>query len=300
MHIVSIVLLLGSKLSDLLIFIQSISVHTVRDAWQPQGTSCALLASWAISCLLAIIIPVSKWSSERNSYYASQGSYVEYQQQQRQYEEQQKAAEEGGYYYGAATTQCKWWNFTCRKGLNNYQQYNENGEQDERYYEQMQIRASMPNWFFFFGGKLEEDDRERQEMGLGQSNGSMMFVYLWTVFIFIGLAVFGWITLYKGRDRMGLIVALSIFCQFALLNLITTVGAIGTDNRDFEDSIYGWYGQFSVLLAYTDFWMMLHTFGFALVLALTRCLDKRRTVSKDEIQMGYQGADESSARGDVV
>lgn len=158
----------------------------------------------------------------------------------------------------------------------------------------------MPNWFFFFGGKLEEDDREMEDMGVGQSQANMKFVYLWTVFIFIGLAIFGWITLYKGRDRMGLIVALTIFCQFALLNLITTVGAIGTDNRDLEDSIYGWYGQFSVLLGYTDFWMMLQTFGFAVVLAITRCMDKNRSASKDEIQMGYVGADENVARDGVA
>eukprot|EP00985_Skeletonema_marinoi_P017247 scaffold9381_cov73-Skeletonema_marinoi.AAC.1 len=45
----------------------------LRDAWQPQGTSTAMLASWALSCLLALIIPVAKWATERNSYYAYQG-----------------------------------------------------------------------------------------------------------------------------------------------------------------------------------------------------------------------------------
>eukprot|EP00985_Skeletonema_marinoi_P009242 scaffold4271_cov123-Skeletonema_marinoi.AAC.10 len=48
-------------------------VDAVRDAWQPQGTSTAMLASWALSCLLALIIPVAKWATERNSYYAYQG-----------------------------------------------------------------------------------------------------------------------------------------------------------------------------------------------------------------------------------
>lgn len=237
---------------------------------------------------------MSKWAKERNSYYAYQGKYNEYNQQQRQYEEQQKAAEEGYYYSGV--TQCKWWNFKCRQNVNNYQLYNENGEMDERAYEQMQMRSMMPGWFFFFGGKLEEDDRQREEMGYGQSQGNMIFVYLWTVFIFIGLAIFGWITLYKGRDRMGLIIALSIFCQFALLNLITTVGAIESDDRFFEDSTYGWFGQISVLLAYTDFWMMIQTFAFAVLLLITRCVDKRRGATQEEIQMGYRGADEAAIR----
>lgn len=274
----------------------------LRDAWQPQGTSGVMLASWAISCFLALIIPVAKWGRERGNYYNYQGQYNEYEQQQRQYEQQQEAAE-NGYYYGA--TECQWWNFRCRSNMNNYQQYANNGEdQDERYYEQMQLRASMPNWFFFFGGKLEEDDREREEMGVTQSQGNMKFVYFWSIFMFIGLAVYGWMTLYKDGDRMGLIIALAIFGQFALLNLITTVAAVSTDDRDMEDSIYGWYGQFSVLLAYTDFWMMLQTFGFAVVLGVIRYMDTKKaaTTSEDqeEIQMGYQGADDNAAAGDAV
>lgn len=256
-----------------------------------------MLASWALSCFLALIIPVSKWASERNNYYNYQGKYNEYEQQQRQYEQQQN----GEYYYGA--TQCQWWNFRCRSNMMNNNQ-NDDGNQDERYYEQMQLRASMPSWFFFFGGKLEEDDRQREEMGLTQSQGNMKFVYFWSILMFIGLAVYGWMTLYKGQDRMGLIIALAIFGQFALLNLITTVGAVSTDDRDMEDSIYGWYGQFSVLLAYTDFWMMLQTFGFAAVLLITRYMDKKKAASEsqdqEEIQMGYQGADDNAEAGDAV
>lgn len=161
----------------------------------------------------------------------------------------------------------------------------------------------MPNWFFFFGGKIEEDDRQREEMGMTNSEGNMKFVYAWSILMFIGLAVYGFMTLYKGQDRMGLIIALVIFGNFALLNLITSVGAVSTDNRDLEDSIYGWYGQFAVLLAYTDFWMMLHTFGFAVVLAVMNLLDKKKAVTQDqdEIQMGYQGgADDDDAAGGAV
>ena len=271
------------------------SMSALRASWAP-ASSVAILAAWAISCFLAIIIPVSKWSSERNSYYNYTGKYNEYEQQQRQYEQQQN----GNYY---AVTPCQWWNFSCRSNANAYQQFNNNGNQDERYYEQMQLRASMPNWFFFFGGKIEEDDRQREEMGLTNSEGNMKFVYAWSILMFIGLAVYGFVTLYKGQDRMGLIIALVIFGNFALVNLITSVGAVSTDNRDLEDSIYGWYGQFAVLLAYTDFWMMLHTFGFAVVLAVMNLLDKKKAVTQDqdEIQMGYQGgADDDDAAGGAV
>ena len=55
----------------------------LRDAFQPaQGTSGFLLLGWAISGILAIIIPVSKWSAERNKYYGYYGQYNAYEQQQ--------------------------------------------------------------------------------------------------------------------------------------------------------------------------------------------------------------------------
>lgn len=140
--------------------------------------------------------------------------------------------------------------------------------------EQAQMQAMLPGWYFFFGGAIEEDDREREEMGMGQNNGSMKFVYICTIIMFLGLSVFGFRSMYAGKDRMGVIVALLIFGQFSLMNLLTTVqGTIETDNRFFEDSIYGWFGQWSVLVAYTDFWLMLHCFIFAGLLGLLRCLD---------------------------
>ena len=130
--------------------------------------------------------------------------------------------------------------------------------------------------YTMMGGKIEGDEREREERGIGQSNGTMIFVYAWSLIMFIGLTIYGWRKLTNGQDRMGLIVALLIFCQFSLLNLLTTVqGAIETDNAFFENSVYGWYGQHSVLVAYSDFWMMLHCFIFAGLLGLLRCLDRK-------------------------
>ena len=85
---------------------------------------------------------------------------------------------------------------------------------------------------------------------------------------------------------MGLIFALVTFGIFTLMNLLTTVqGTIETDNRFFEDSIYGWFGQWAVLTAYTDFWMICHCFFFALLLGVLKVLDMRakRDVEKEEL-----------------
>jgi len=138
--------------------------------------------------------------------------------------------------------------------------------------------------YFFFGGEIEQDDREREEMGMGKNEGSMKFVYAWLIVMFFGLTVFAMRSMWVGRDRLGLIVSLLIFGQFSLLNLLTSIQAISSDNRDLEDSVYGWYGQYSVLLAYTDFWIMLHCFLAAGALGLLRCFDKRKASKAEAVQ----------------
>ena len=45
----------------------------LRDGWAKRGSSGFLLAAWAISSLLVTIVPLCKWSAERNSYYAYYG-----------------------------------------------------------------------------------------------------------------------------------------------------------------------------------------------------------------------------------
>ncbi|KAL7533912.1 hypothetical protein ACHAXR_007669 [Thalassiosira sp. AJA248-18] len=278
----------------------------LRQKFQPSGeTSGALLFGWLLSSFLAIIIPVSKWAAERNRYHKYYGQYNEYEQQQRQYEEQANGNyNNNGSYYNL----CSWWDLKCKYRMHRYQQqygnYNNNGDNGGGSNDQ-QMRAMLPSWYFFFGGSLEDDEREREEMGMSSNEGSMKFVYVCTIMMFIGLSVFGYRSMYAGKDRMGVIVALLIFGQFSLMNLLTTVqGTVETDNRFFEDSIYGWFGQWSVLVAYTDFWLMLHCFGFAGFLGLLRCLDKKaqQDVSNDvaaedsefNMEMGYRQEDQDS------
>lgn len=279
----------------------------MREQFQPEGTSGYLLAGWALSSLLALIIPVSKWAAERNRYYSYYGQYNEYQQQQNQYEEQGNGNYNGNYNGNNYYNMCSWWDIKCRYQMRRYQQMygnnnnnNNNGGNGDQ--EQAQMRAMMPGWYFFFGGAVEEDDRDREEMGLSSNNGSMKFVYACTIVMFIGLSIFGFRAMYSGKDRMGIIVALLIFGQFSLMNLLTTVqGTIETDDRFFEDSVYGWFGQWSVLVAYTQFWLMLHCFIFAGMLGLLRCLDKKaqRDVAAGEnveesMEMGYSKQEEDS------
>lgn len=257
-----------------------------REKFQPEGASGILLFSWLLSSILALLIPLSKWAAERNRYHKYYGQYVEYENQQRQYEEQANGNYNGGY-----ASLCSWWDVRCKYQMRRYQQqYGNNGDGGGQ--EDQQMRAMLPGWYFFFGGAVEEDERQREEMGMGQDNGSMKFVYVMTMLMFIGMAVFGFRSMYAGKDRAGVIFALVIFGMFSLMNLLTTVqGTVETDNRFFEDSVWGWWGQWSVLVAYTDFWIALHCFGFAGFLGLLRCLDKRAQKDADQedavVEMGY-------------
>jgi len=242
----------------------------LRERFQPvEGTSVILLLGWLVSAALAVIIPVSKWAAERNKYHRYYGQYNEYNYQQE--------GNNGNYnnYNGNNNMYsqfCSWWDFQCRYRVGRYQQMYGNGEGGQ---EEGQMRAMLPGWYFFFGGSIEQDG-EGEEGSTRKNEGSMQFVYAMTVIMFLGLTVFGYRSMYAGKDRMGVIAALLIFGTFSLLNLVTTVqGTVETDNRFFENSIYGWFGQWSVLVAYTDFWLCLHCFLFAGALGLMGCFDKR-------------------------
>jgi len=248
----------------------------LRERFQPvEGTSGLLLLGWLASATLAVIIPVSKWSAERSKYHRYYGQYNEYEYQQQQYENQNNGNYNNNYNgnNNRYSQLCSWWDFQCRYRVGRYQQMYGNGDGGQ---EEGQMRAMLPGWYFFFGGSIDQDDRDGEEGGMGKNEGSMKFVYTMTIIMFLGLTVFGFRTMYAGKDRMGVIAALLIFGTFSLMNLLTTVqGTVETDNRFFENSIYGWFGQWSVLVAFTDFWLCLHCFLFAGALGVMGCLDKR-------------------------
>jgi hypothetical protein len=247
----------------------------LREKWQP-GTSNYLLFAWALSSLLAAIIPVVKWTSERNSYFSYYGEYKLYEMQQKQYEQQANGNWNGSYY-----NSCGWWDFKCKYQakvyLATYGNNNGGNQQGGGGNENNQMRAVLPGWYYLFGGSIEMDQRQREEMGLtGPEEGGMKFVFACTIIMFIALAAYGFRTMYTGKDRSGLIFSLIMFGMFTIMNLLTTVqGTIETDDRFFEDSVYGWFGQWAVLVAYTDFWLIIHCFSFALLLGVLKLLDMK-------------------------
>lgn len=227
------------------------------------------VSAWIVGGVLAMIIPVIHWNRKKQEYYDYTGYQIEYENAQRDYEEANGDNNDGnGNYY---SSNCSWWQWQCKKNAYAYQQANGDGDEDE---------IQVPNWYLFIGGQTEEQRRQAEENGeLGQtSSGALKFVYWWTLLLFVLILVYGAAVLIKRKDARVVVFGLVLFAQFALmLLLLMGQGVIETDDRDLEDSVYGWHGQMGVLLAYTAFWMYLYCILFAVALVVRLLLAYRRS-----------------------
>ena len=236
--------------------------------------------SWLVSSFAAVIIPVIVWSTKRAAYYNRVGYALEAEEKQRQYyqnQEQNNNNNANGNYY-STYKECGWWNWACKKRQYYYatMQENNNGE----------YREQLPGWYIVFGGVddsdemrrwKEENTGQRAEEGQQRSEGGMKFVYALTLIMFVALVAYGVLTIGKRQSRGNLMVFLAVTCFVAFTNLIMAAnGAISNDDRDLENSYYGWYGQMGVLLVYTDFWIMLFSFGYLVAFQVHNFLARKR------------------------
>lgn len=154
----------------------------------------------------------------------------------------------------------------CRLNQFNYRQ-NADGNNNNNNNGEYQL--SFPNWFVFFGGTTEEDRRWQEEQGnnLGESSGATKFVYAWSLVMFCFILFYGGFVLVKNRTVGPLLIMMIMFFQFSILAMVLICqGVLMTDDRDLEDSIYGWYGQIGVLMVYTNTGFAWFCFVFAAVL----------------------------------
>lgn len=178
--------------------------NVTKDPWP-------VLAVWLIGGLLSVIIPVLKWNAAKQDYYDSYGYAIEYEQQQRAYEEQQNGNDNNNNNNWYNYPSCHWWQYKCRLNQFNYRQNadgnnnNDNGD----------YQITYPNWFIFFGGTTEEDQRWKEEQGeaLGESTGATKFVYAWGIVMFVSILFYGSFVLVKRRAVGPLIIMLCMFFQ---------------------------------------------------------------------------------------
>jgi len=223
-----------------------------------------ILGVWLLAGILSATIPLMQWGVNRGKYYSAYGYYIAYENEQREYEEAQNQNDDqnndnANYYYRA----CSWWNARCRMQQYKYAMYDEDGGNGDGYQE------TLPAWYIFLGGQTEEMQRweeentgQRAEDNMSAATSGQKFVYAWTLIMFLALLSFGVYTFVKpfAGARRNLLVLLVVFAQFSLINLITSAqGMISQEDRAFENSPYGWYGQIGVLMTYTHFWFLLFT-----------------------------------------
>jgi hypothetical protein len=245
---------------------------------------------WLVCGILSLAIPSGKIDGRKDYYYSTTGRYVEYENQQRQYENQQNQQNNNGNnnYYSVYPT-CKWYQVKCRNSQYYYRAQNGNGDKNDMVY--------TPDWYRFIGGgqNSEEDRRFYEEMGINynadEPSGAMKFVHAWTIVMFVGLLAYGAFVLLTGRSLLGLIVLCAVFAQFSLLQIVLCgQGVISSDNRQIEDTIYGWWGQAGVAQVYLDFGVFLFCTVFGVIFSiqgiLRICMSRRAATSsklEDEV-----------------
>jgi len=241
-------------------------------------------ASWVLSGLLAIFIPVITWSVQRGAYYDAYGYAMELEEKQRQYYENQEENNNNNQnnYYNYYK-ECSWFNWPCRKRQYYLASMDDRNDQDGN-------QQTLPGWFIFFGGADNSENMQRwreENTGVRASTvtpSGLKFVYTWTLFMFIGLYVYGTFSLAKKHSVSNLVTLLGVSASLGLMNMIMAVqGIISNDDRDMEDSYYGWYGQIGVLMTYTYFWIMIFSIGFLSAFGVQSYLNKRAQTADQEV-----------------
>jgi hypothetical protein len=273
-----------------------------------------LLLAWLLFGTAALLVPSLQWHLHRSSHYNSYGIYVEYEQQQREYEEAQNNNDDGNNnnnngnnsYYGIYK-ECGGWNFVCKTQQEKYAQ-TYFGEDDDGYDDNGNPVSdeSIPWWFTMMSsnsnsnGGQSEAMKRWQEENTGQRQedndeneakatvGEILVVsYLMVALLFT--VSYGARKLYHQGNAeesssstpttRGIIVALVVVANLLLLNLLLVPSLISVEERDMEDSIYGWYGQVGVLMAYIDFYGLLFCAGFLVLFLYT---NKRRNNNNND------------------
>lgn len=262
--------------------------------------------SWIITGLLAILIPVITWSSNRGTYYSAYGYAKELEdleKQQEEYYNQQQEENDGndgddGNNYYSYYKECGWLNWSCKKK----QYYYATAEEREKQAENGEAVQMMPDWYILLGGYenseemqkwKEENTGVRQEGQFNGASGGMKFVYFSTLIIFVSLLVFGGMSIAKKQDSSNLLVFLVLAAVVSFMNLISAgQSLIGNDDKEFEDSYYGWFGQMGVLMVYFNFYILLFSVGHLIAFRVKSYLANKATEKDGNDDGAYKQYDD--------
>jgi hypothetical protein len=215
-----------------------------------------MLTAWVLSGILVIFIPVIYWNRKKSKFFKEYGYIIEY-------ENYRKFS-----YYPS----CSWYQWRCRRKQFQYLDGMEEKSSGEDSEDGDYGINDLPTWYRFLGGLTEDERHVKEELNVDSTSGALKFVYGCTLVMFISMLAYGAYVLCTRRRAGRIVLIMALFAQFSLLNLLLLVqGVILTDDQDLQNEIYGWYGQLSVLMAYTDFMYILFCTVFALVFVVRDC-----------------------------
>jgi hypothetical protein len=211
-------------------------------SWRSWGTGVAVSKFsllWFGSGLLSILFPLVVFGVARIRLHSEQA--------------QEEGGDDGAGVQGY--NNCRWWQWGCRT---TYWDRDGNQEQDQQQ-QQQQRDENLPWWYFF----ADEETRRRREES-GSNNPSLVFVYVWSLSLFLAILYFGHRELKNGSDLYRVVACLAVFANLAFLSLFLIGGLDGiqTNGRELEEQ--GFYAQFPVLMFITNVCWMAFTLAFAI------------------------------------
>lgn len=257
----------------------SIAADEVRSIEWSSVKRNTILVAWMVCGLAAFLAPIIQWTAHKQSFYRAQGYMIEYENNQRQYEEQQNQMNNNQYQYGNESQygsqykECGWWNIACQRQQMRYAQYYM-GNNDRNENEAQNYNQQIPSWFVFLSGGQSEELMRWKEENTGVRNEmdetsptvgeTIAAVYMFLVFFFV--LVLGARTFYKSRPFTAVKWGLGFIINMIVVNFLLLSSLISNEDRMWDESIYGFYGQVGVLMAYFDFWVMIFAIAFLVVL----------------------------------
>ncbi len=248
-----------------------------------EDANFVLTLIWVMSGFVTVLIPLIYRSIHKYKYRQEYMKYY-WQQEYEQYEEQRKQNYDqygNSYNYGGAymadyedpeyvdVNNCKWWNFNCFSFFVNRQG---EAKADQEW---------APAWYSGF--ITTEEERQMMQDNL-ESPGSLKFVYIWQILMFIVIGIYGLKVIRENRNPTGLMIALLVWANFAFLSMwLMADGSIVTDGETVKRM--GFYGQISVLIFMTNFWYFLHGMAFVVVFWL-----RAQLVMDDEEEIKEESA----------
>lgn len=222
-------------------------------------TNFVLCAIWLITGIVVVLGPLIYRTIHKRKYNEVYLSYY-YEQEMEYYEQQRQEAYEmygNNYMYPQDymereymdVNNCRWWQLNC---FSYYVQSDGEPAAQQGWY---------PTWYS--GWATTEEQQEQRDKNREQP-GSLKFVYVWQILMFIVIVAYGLTVIRENRNTTGLIVALVVWANFCFTSMwLMADGSIATDGEEVLRS--GFYGQMSVLIFMTNFWYFFHGLVFAIV-----------------------------------